>query len=70
MAPRERDRSQRSGSLKAVGQLGSSRSSVHQPGQLKGPRARIVQGRETRRGTMRAEIFIGMMDISTIFAVK
>ncbi len=44
MAPRERDRSQRSGSVvvKTVGQLGSSRSSVHQPGQLKGPRARRV----------------------------
>src|SRR5688572_12644518 len=65
MAPRERDRSQRSGSvlLKTVGQLGSSRSSVHQPEQLKGPRARIVQGRETRRCTMRAEIFVGM-DVS------
>ena len=39
MAPRERDRSQRSGSvvLKTVGQLGSFRSSVHQSGQLKGP---------------------------------
>ena len=60
MAPRERDRSQRSGSLKTVGQLGSSRSSVHQPGQLRGPRARIVQGRGTRRCDMRAEIFVGI----------
>src|SRR5258705_10513514 len=65
MAPRERDRSQRSGSVvfKTVGQLGSSRSSVHQPGQLRGPRARIVQGRETRRCAMSAEIFVGM-DVS------
>jgi transposase len=65
MAPRERDRSQRSGSVivKAVGQLGSSRSSVHQPGQLKGLRARIVQGREIRRCTMSTEIFVGM-DVS------
>src|SRR3989442_553873 len=65
MAPRERDRSQRSGSalVKTVGQLGSSRSSGHQPGQLRGPRARIVQGRGTRRCTMSAEIFVGM-DVS------
>lgn len=65
MASRERDRSQRSGSgaVKTVGQLGSSRSSVHQPGQLKGPRARIVQGRETRRCAMSAEVFVGM-DVS------
>ena len=65
MARQERDRSQRSGSvsLKTVGQLGSSRSSGHQPGQLKGPQARIVQGRETRRCTMSAEIFVGM-DVS------
>jgi len=58
MVPRERDRSKRSRSAvsKTEGQLGSSRSSVHQPGQLKGPRARIVQGRETRRCTMSAEI--------------
>ncbi len=65
MAARERDRSQRSGSvsLKTVGQLGSSRSSGHQPGQLKGPQARIVQGRETRRCTMNSTIFVGM-DIS------
>jgi len=62
MTPREQDRSQRSGSvvLKTVGQLGSSRSSVHQPGQLRGPRARIVQGRETRRCTISAEIFVGL----------
>ena len=48
MALRERDRSQRSGSgrVKTVGQLGSSRSSGHQPEQLRGPRARIMQGRE------------------------
>lgn len=65
MAPRERDRSQRSGSafMQTVGQLGSSRSSGHQPGQLTGPRARMVQGRETRRCTMKAEIFVGM-DVS------
>lgn len=63
MARRERDRSQRSGSLKTVGQLGSSRSSGHQPGQLRGPRARILQGRETRRDAMSPEIFVGM-DVS------
>lgn len=65
MAARERDRSQRSGSgfIKAVGQLGSSRSSVHQPGQLKGSRARIVQGRETRRCARSPAIFVGM-DVS------
>src|SRR6185312_12981400 len=65
MAARERDRSQRSGSgiKKTVGQLGSSRSSGHQPEQLRGPRARIVQGRETRRCTMSPAIFIGV-DIS------
>ncbi len=65
MARRERDRSQRSGSgsRKTVGQLGSSRSSGHQPEQLRGPRARIVQGRATRRCTMSAAIFVGM-DIS------
>ena len=65
MTRRERDRSQRSGSgsRKTVGQLGSSRSSGHQPEQLRGPRARIVQGRETRRCTMSAAIFVGM-DIS------
>ena len=65
MARRERDRSQRSGSvvLKTVGQLGLSRSSGHQPGQLQGPRARLGQGRETRRWTMSAEIFVGM-DVS------
>jgi len=65
MAPRERDRSQRSGSgvMKTVGQLGSSRSSGHQPEQLRGPRARIVQGRETRRCTMSAACFVGM-DVS------
>src|SRR5205807_4357993 len=51
---------QRSGSLKTVGQLRSSRSSVHQPGQLRGPRARIVQGRERRRCAMRTDIFVGM----------
>lgn len=65
MAARERDRSQRSrsGNRKTVGQLGSSRSSGHQPAQLRGPRARIVQGRETRRCTMGVEIFVGM-DVS------
>lgn len=65
MAVRERDRSQRSGSgsRKTVGQLGSSRSSGHQPEQLRGPRARIVQGRETRRCTMSHECFVGM-DVS------
>lgn len=65
MAARERDRSQRSGSgsRKTVGQLGSSRSSGQQPEQLRGPRARIVQGRETRRCTMSAAIFVGM-DVS------
>ena len=65
MAPRERGRSQRSGSgsKKTVGQLGSSRSSGHQPEQLRGPRARIVQGRETRRCTMSGACFVGM-DIS------
>jgi transposase len=65
MASRERDRSKRSGSgaVKTVGQLGSSRSSVHQPGQLKGPRARMVQGREPRRCAMSAEVFVGM-DVS------
>lgn len=63
MAARERDRSQRSRSLKAVGQLGSSRSSGHQPEQLRGPRARIEQGRETRRCTMSPTIFVGM-DVS------
>jgi transposase len=65
MAPRERGRSQRSGSRcrKTVGQLGSSRSSGHQPEQLRGPRARIVQGRETRRCTMSPAIFVGM-DVS------
>lgn len=65
MARRERGRSQRSGSgiTKAVGQLGSSRSSGHQPEQLRGPRARIVQGRETRRWTMSSAIFVGM-DVS------
>lgn len=65
MAARERDRSQRSGSgsRKTVGQLGSSRSSGQQPEQLRGPRARIVQGRETRRCTMSAAIFVGL-DVS------
>ena len=65
MAPRERDRSQRSGSgsRKTVGQLGSSRSSGHQPEQLRGPRARIVQGRETRKCTRSGTCFVGM-DIS------
>lgn len=65
MAARERDRSQRSRSAvsKTVGPLGSSRSSVHQPEQLRGPRARMVQGRETWRCTMNAEIFVGM-DVS------
>ena|SRR6185437_2772258 len=63
MAARERDRSQRSRSPKTVGQLGSSRSSGHQPEQLRGPRARIVQGRETRRGTMSGACFVGM-DVS------
>jgi transposase len=65
MASRERDRSQRSRSAvsKTEGQLGSSRSSVHQPEQLRGPRARMVQGRETRRFAMSAEIFVGM-DVS------
>lgn len=63
MAPRERDRSQRSGSSKTVGQLGSSRSSSHHPGQLRGPRARIVQGRETRRCTMNPAVYVGM-DVS------
>jgi hypothetical protein len=43
MARRERARSQRSGSAKTVGQLGSSRSPGHQPEQLSGPRARIGQ---------------------------
>lgn len=39
MAPRERGRSQRSGSevMKAAGQLESSRSSGQQPEQLRGP---------------------------------
>ena len=63
MARRERDRSQRSRSLKTVGQLGSSRSSGPQPEQLRGPRARIVQGRETRRCHMSPAIFVGM-DVS------
>jgi transposase len=63
MAARERDRSQRSRSPKTVGQLGSSRSSGQQPEQLRGPRARIVQGRETRRCTMSPTIFVGM-DVS------
>src|SRR6185437_6406203 len=65
MALRERGRSQRSGSgsKKTVGQLGSSRSSGHQPEQLRGPRARIMQGRETRRCAMSGTCFIGM-DIS------
>jgi len=65
MALRERDRSQRSGCgiMKTEGQVGSSRSSVHQPEQLRGPRAHIVQGRETRRCTMSAKICVGM-DVS------
>ena len=65
MAPRERDRSQRSGSgvMKTVGQLGSSRSFGHQPEQLREPRARIVQERETRRCTMSGTCFVGM-DVS------
>ena len=65
MAARERDRSQRSGSeaLKTVGQLGSSRSSGHQPEQLRGPRARLGQERETRRCTMSGTCFVGM-DVS------
>ena len=65
MAPRERGRSQRSGSgsRKTVGQLGSPRSSGHQPEQLRGPRARIVQGRETRRCIMSEAYFVGA-DIS------
>ena len=65
MAPRERGRLQRSGSgvMKTVGQIGSSRSSGHQPEQLRGPRARIVQERETRRCTMSGTCFVGM-DVS------
>lgn len=65
MAPREWDRSQRSGSPagKAVGQLGLSRSSGHQPEQLREPRARIVQGWETRRCPMSGTYFVGM-DVS------
>jgi hypothetical protein len=65
MAARERDRSQRSGSgiKKTVGQLGSSRSSGHQPEQLRGPRARIVQGRATGRCDMNAACFVGI-DVS------
>jgi len=43
MAARERYRSQRSGSAKTVGQLGSSRSSGQQPEQLRGPRARACE---------------------------
>ncbi len=62
MAPREQGRSQRSGSgvKRTVGQLGSSPSSGHQPEQLRGPRARIVQERETRRCTMSTACFVGM----------
>ena len=63
MAVRERDRSQRSRSSKTMGQLGSSRSSGHQPEQLRGPRARIMQGRETRRCAISPAIFVGM-DVS------
>jgi hypothetical protein len=57
-----RGRSQRSWSvlLETLGQLGSSRSSVHQAGQLNEPRAFIVQERKTRMCTMSAEIFLGM----------
>lgn len=63
MTHSERDRSKRSGSTEAVGQLGSSRSSLGKPGQLRGPRARIVQGRATGRCDMTAEVFVGM-DVS------
>jgi len=65
MAAQERDRSQRSGSAvsKTVGQFRSSRSSVHQPEQLRGPRARMVQGRERRRCPMSTEIFVDL-DVS------
>lgn len=46
--------------LETLGQLGSSRSSVHQAGQLNEPRAFIVPGRKTRMCSMSAEIFVGM----------
>jgi hypothetical protein len=36
-------------SSETVGQPGLSRSSFHQPAQLPGPRARILQGRAKRR---------------------
>ena len=63
MAHSERDRSKRSWSSEAEGQLGSSRSFLEEPGQLRGPRARIVQGRATRRCNMSAACFVGI-DVS------
>lgn len=63
MAQSERDRSKRSRSLKTVGQLGSLRSSLTKPEQLRGPRARILQGRAPWRYDMRAPLFVGM-DVS------
>ncbi len=63
MVPSERDRSKRSRFPKTVGQLGSSRSSFIQPEQLRGPRARIMQGRAARGYDMRAPLFVGI-DVS------